>query len=162
MICRGDTALHAASGCGDTAVAEALIKAGADVSKGNRYRDDSRRSLFDALYVYAENAIVHSLLCRHGRTPAHEAARAGHLSCVKLLVENGANVNSRDDMCDPPKYCSKCGHDFSLVFATFIIPCSCSQSCLHLSSEQGHLEVSRFLVESRADVNSQDNECDPP
>ena len=57
MICRGDTALHAASGCGDTAVAEALIKAGADVSKGNRYRDDSRRSLFDALYVYAENAI---------------------------------------------------------------------------------------------------------
>ena len=36
--------MHAASECGDAAVAEALIKAGADVSKGGRYRDAEQSS----------------------------------------------------------------------------------------------------------------------
>ncbi|XP_008145793.2 ankyrin repeat domain-containing protein 53 [Eptesicus fuscus] len=48
---------------------------------------------------------------RNGSTPLHLAAREGLLSCVKVLVKNGANVHARDAIgCKPIDYCKIWNH----------------------------------------------------
>ena len=37
-----------------------------------------------------------SIFDRHGGTPIIYAAAHGHLSCIKFLLQNNANVNSQD------------------------------------------------------------------
>lgn len=48
---------------------------------------------------------------RNGSTPLHLAAREGLLSCVKVLVKNGADVHARDAIgCKPIDYCKIWNH----------------------------------------------------
>jgi serine/threonine-protein phosphatase 6 regulatory ankyrin repeat subunit A len=64
------------------------------------------------------------------RTALHIAAFSGHLACVKLLLEQGANVESRDFY---------------------------GMSPLHLASSQGHADCIGQLLSVGADANSVDN-----
>lgn len=58
-------------------------------------------ALFPALYSQTSN----------GSTPLHLAACKGLLSCVKVLVQNGANVHARDTVgCKPIDYCKIWNH----------------------------------------------------
>ncbi|MEM2677506.1 MAG: ankyrin repeat domain-containing protein, partial [Thermofilaceae archaeon] len=59
----------------------------------------------------------------------HKAAEEGDLQRVKKLVENGANVNAKDEYGSTP---------------------------LYLAVLNGHLELARFLVEKGANVNAKD------
>ena len=53
-----------------------------------------------------------------------------HLEAVKLLLENGADVNAKEE-----------GEDLT---------------ALHLASYEGHLEIVKLLLENGANVNAQD------
>ncbi|XP_007523758.2 ankyrin repeat domain-containing protein 53 [Erinaceus europaeus] len=56
-------------------------------------------------YLIKKGADV-NFLTNNGSTPLHLAAREGLLSCVKVLVQNGANVHAQDAMgCKPIDYC---------------------------------------------------------
>ena len=53
---------------------------------------------------------LHSQTC-NGSTPLHLAAREGLLSCVKVLVQKGANVHAQDARgCKPIDYCKIWNH----------------------------------------------------
>lgn len=63
----------------------------------------------------------------HGRSAVHFASKAGSVEVLKVLMEYGANLNSRAKSESLP---------------------------LHYSSNMGHIEVTRFLLEKGADVDS--------
>lgn len=65
-----------------------------------------------------------------GRTPLHWAARQGHTSTTKLLLDNGAEVDAVDN-----------------VRAT----------SLHLACMYGHQQVASLLIENGSDVNAANN-----
>ena len=74
------------------------------------------------------------------QTPLLWAAEGGyigrsHIEVVRLLVENGAEVNDRD------KY---------------------DRTPLHRAAGEGHIEVVRFLVENGAEVNYRDKNYQTP
>jgi len=55
------------------------------------------------------------------------ASQEGHIDCVQLLLESGAEVDTRNDKGATP---------------------------LHLAARNGHIEVVQFLIEHHADVNA--------
>jgi ankyrin repeat protein len=52
---------------------------------------------------------------RLGTTPLHIAAGHGHFDIVKILVENGANVNVKDLMGFTPLHSAIMGDHFAIV-----------------------------------------------
>ncbi|XP_037060208.1 ankyrin repeat domain-containing protein 53 [Peromyscus leucopus] len=61
-------------------------------------------------YLLKKGAAIDSKTC-HGSTPLHLAARNGLLGCMKILVQNGANVHAQDAMgCKPFDYCKLWNH----------------------------------------------------
>ena len=72
---------------------------------------------------------------KDGRTPLLLAAIAGELDVVKVLVDNGADVNARDNVGTMP-----------LMWAAFM----------------GELEVIKFLMDKGADVNAKDKDGRTP
>ena len=93
---------------------EALIKAGADVNKVNRWRvvvvDGAALARHRTKRSAARAAMAHvcsqygarvwtgldSMLCIDGRASIHWAAGQGHSSTVELLIANNADVNAQD------------------------------------------------------------------
>ncbi|XP_019503148.1 PREDICTED: ankyrin repeat domain-containing protein 53 [Hipposideros armiger] len=69
------------------------------------HRDNKTVVLPCIQYLLKHQAAVNTQTC-NGSTPLHLAARQGLLSCVKVLVKNGANVHALDAMgCKPIDYC---------------------------------------------------------
>ncbi|EFB22273.1 hypothetical protein PANDA_002876, partial [Ailuropoda melanoleuca] len=61
-------------------------------------------------YLLKRGAALNTQTC-NGSTPLHLAACKGLLSCVKVLVQNGANVHARDAVgCKPIDYCKIWNH----------------------------------------------------
>jgi hypothetical protein len=58
-------------------------------------------SLTDSIVCKCPNGVVYIpiLTIKQCDTPLHGAARNGHLSVVKYLVEHGANVGAKDVVC---------------------------------------------------------------
>mmetsp|Transcript_33904 Transcript_33904/g.64797 ORF Transcript_33904/g.64797 Transcript_33904/m.64797 type:complete len:179 (-) Transcript_33904:459-995(-) len=71
-----------------------------------------------------------------GYTPLHYAAREGQLECVNLLIERGANVDSK----------TRAG----------------GATALHRAAYMGHTEIIKSLLRSGADPNSQDSDGETP
>ncbi|MCK4935754.1 MAG: ankyrin repeat domain-containing protein [Elusimicrobiales bacterium] len=61
----------------------------------------------------------------YGFTPLHIACFKGHLEIVKLLLENGAAINAKDEKNPTP---------------------------LHVASIQGHTKIAKLLIENKADM----------
>ena len=71
-------------------------------------------------------------------TPLHAASVKGHLDVATLLLENGADPNSRDDLGGVPLHKVSQGGQLVMVESTF--------------------EIARLLVKSGADVSASDDE----
>jgi hypothetical protein len=66
-----------------------------------------------------------------GSTPLHLAAYNGHIEIARLLLQNGAEVNVRNNYGNTP---------------------------LHCSAYRGHVDILHLLVENGADLEEQDND----
>jgi len=67
--------------------------------------------------------------------PIHDAAKQGNVEEIKVLLDNGADVNAEAITGSTP---------------------------LHLAAEEGHESVVQVLLENGADLNIQDNDGDTP
>jgi ankyrin repeat protein/beta-lactamase regulating signal transducer with metallopeptidase domain len=106
------TALHAAARQGHVPVMQVLLKAGA------RPDAQSTSVMFSSLGGQTESS---------GDTPLMEAALAGHLAAVVLLLDNKASVDAKSDT---------------------------SGTALAAAARTGRLEVVRTLLDRGADVNA--------
>ena len=98
----GATALHWAAMSGDLELAEMLIVAGANV------RATTRLGTYTPLYLASQQGhgpVIQALITAgadlktgtpNGTTPLMVAAAAGEVAAVKVLIENGADVNGKD------------------------------------------------------------------
>jgi ankyrin repeat protein len=93
-----------------------------------------------------------------GWTALHLASSEGHLDIAKLLIDRGANVDSRNDEQETPlALASSFGH---LDIARFLIESGAAVSApdkegntpFHMAANKGHLDVTKFLLECGIDV----------
>lgn len=94
----------------------------------------------------AEGGDVNAKRGQFGNTLLHTAANEGHLETVKLLIENGANVNLRNNSGFVPL-----SHAISHPLPTPGGKGPCIR-CLTLK----HMEIAKLLIEQGADVNARD------
>ena len=115
-----DTPLHTVAAMGEEItmsvnIAKALINAGANLN--------------------AKLGQPNTLALGVGRTPLHQAASVNHIAMVKLLLENGASVNVKDDFDNSP---------------------------LHLAIHEGHGKLAKLLIESGAYIHSRNDNGNLP
>lgn len=92
------------------------------------------------------------------RTPLIEAAANGHLDVVRLLVENGADVNLKGEAWEGPlHFAAERGHveivQFLLDHGADIWLFKPHNTPLHSAARGGQLEVARILLAHGADIN---------
>lgn len=134
----GNTPLMLSLLRGNIGVARNLIKAGADLAIGEKFKWQ-RKPIHLAANIgdldLVREIVTRGRSCVHSAdamlfTPLHWAAVKGHLDVVKFLVESDAHVNVRDDRGRTP---------------------------LHRASDNDHLDVVSYLIEEGAAVNLPDS-----
>ncbi|XP_045739940.1 ankyrin repeat domain-containing protein 53 [Mirounga angustirostris] len=118
---KGFTAIHSAAQSGKLTCLQVLVeeyKFPVDLPTSNGqtplhlviHGDNKTMTLPCIHYLLKQGAALNTQTC-NGSTPLHLAACKGLLSCVKVLVQNGANVHARDAMgCKPIDYCKIWNH----------------------------------------------------
>jgi ankyrin repeat protein len=143
----GFTALHAAARQGNVPVMQLLLKAGA--------RPDAQTT---SLTFSSPGGSTES----SGDTPLMEAAFAGHLSAVLLLLDNKASIDARSDKSGTALAAAARTGRLEIVRtlldrgadvnATFR---RASTALLAATERQANVEVIRLLIDRGADVNAQ-------
>ena len=108
---RKDRKIVGAAGRGDTAQVERLIEKGVDVN--------------------TTMTVEHAGQTIEGVTALHVAAEQGHVDIVKLLIENGADLDAGVTSGQAP-----------------------GATALHMAAEQNRIEAARILIENGADLNA--------
>jgi hypothetical protein len=98
-----------------------------------------------------------------GYTALMWSSREGHLETTRLLVESGANVEATDTVLysTPKTRCFKCCAPLQFR-SIFVISVISGETALIHSTMKGHLETTRFLVESGANVEAKTNQYYTP
>jgi uncharacterized protein len=129
----GTTALHWATDLDNLAMAQALVRAGANVKAVNRY---GVTPMYSAA-VNGNAAMIELLLnagadpnvaLPEGETPLMTAARTGKAAAVRLLLARGATVNAVEKWKQ--------------------------QTALMWAAHEGNAEVAKILIEGGANVNA--------
>ena len=82
----------------------------------------------------------------------------GHLDITRFLVESKANLEAKDNLYYTPTisvFKSRAPLQFGSIF---LISAISGRTTIMLSSEKGHLDNTRFLVESGGNLEAKDNE----
>lgn len=165
---RGETSLHEAAapghwGADDSPrnqgkreVARMLIEDGAvyDICAAAALNDTDR---LEALMISDLNAA--RLIGVYGMTPLHWASRAGSLECVKLLLDRGADVDTRNDARRTPLQLAsergKAGAIRLLAGAGAELDTQDrkGRTPLHRATYEGHAEAAEALLAAGADSN---------
>ena len=99
----------------------------------------------------------------YGRSGLQMAAGSGHVDIVKVLIENGANVNILDfeDFSTVLYRAAYTGHaDIAKLLiqngAHVNATMRYRETALHYAAEEGHCDVAKVLLQNGADVNAVD------
>ncbi|KAL9614732.1 MAG: hypothetical protein Q9167_000801 [Letrouitia subvulpina] len=132
------TPLYAASKHKSSMAIEVLLENGADPNTasdeygGALYSASENNSLAALQLLLEAGANIHVSVTRHGKagcTPLQVAARQNHKDVVRMLIENGADVNNK---------------------------ASIDGSALYVASENGYIEIMQQLLDSGANLSARD------
>ncbi len=163
----GVSPLYLASLNGNAAVANALVAAGADVNAANPGGETplmtAARSGSASLVklLVSKGANVNAAERVRGQTALMWAVQENHLAVAHLLVEVGANVDARTTAVVPdgtsgrPEATSgDIGAHGPGIYRSRAVPSpSGGMTPLLFAAREGSLDMARFLIESRADIN---------
>ncbi|XP_029793422.1 ankyrin repeat domain-containing protein 53 [Suricata suricatta] len=113
---KGFTAIHFAAQSGKLACLQVLVeeyKFPVDLPTNNGQtplhlviHGDNKTMTLPCIHYLLQQGAALNTQTSNGSTPLHLAACRGLLNCVKVLVQNGADVHARDAMgCKPIDYC---------------------------------------------------------
>ncbi|XP_056136640.1 cyclin-dependent kinase 4 inhibitor B [Lampris incognitus] len=114
--------LTSAAAMGDAKRVEYLLQTGADVNGVNCFGRTALQvmmmgSASVARLLLARGADPNVTDMRTGTTPLHDAARAGFVDTVQILVHSLADPNARDNTdCRPVDLARQCGHSDVATF----------------------------------------------
>jgi ankyrin repeat protein len=175
---RGNTPLHLAAVGGRLEVACSLLQLKADVNALNnegltplqRASEGQRKGYLDIMRLlldYGANVNVHG---KRRNTPLHFAASEGYLEVSRMLLECKANTNALDDEGSTPLHQasqnSRSGDADIVQLVRLLLDNGADLHTrdnsgnipLHFAASKGHLEVTRILLELKADVDSLNSE----
>jgi ankyrin repeat protein len=137
----GVTPAQEAASCNHCEVLKALIEAGDDVNKANKFNGYTpahtavTRNSMLALKALVDAGADMNAVDKCGRTPAHFAANLGRSDTLKLLIDAGADASKAD----------KCG-----------------QTPAHFAANIGHSDTIKVLIDAGADMVKVDKDGKSP
>ena len=163
----GVSPLLLASLNGSAAVADALIVAGADVNAANPGGETplmtaARAGAADLVKLFvSKGANVNAAEKVRGQTALMWAVQENHLAVARLLVEVGAEINGRTAVAVPDGTTGRpeapsgdIGAHGPGIYRSRAVPSPAGgMTPLLFAAREGYLDMARFLLESRADVN---------
>ena len=85
------------------------------------------------------------LQSKMNKNPLHLAIEKGYINVVKLLIENGADVNSKSFSFQ---------NWLHFIPSIIMLQFPMNKTPLHIAIEKGNIEIIKLLIENSADVNS--------
>ena len=163
----GVSPLYLASLNGNAATAGVLIAAGADVNAANPGGETplmtaARAGSPDLVkFLVSKGANVNAAETVRGQTALMWAVQQNHLAVARLLVEVGATIDARTTAVVPDGTSGRpeapsgdIGAHGPGIYRSRAVPSpSGGMTPLLFAAREGHLDMARFLIESRADVN---------
>lgn len=146
-------ALHEAVRDGDTAAAERLIAAGADIEA----RDEAALTPLVASALAGHKEAVVLLIAKgadpHGRdgngfTALHAAAHAGHLDIVVLLIDLGVNINDQQNKVKITPLHAAAERDFREIAEVLLV----RGADVDLKAGTGHTPVVMATLKAHAEM----------
>ncbi|OAA76622.1 ankyrin [Akanthomyces lecanii RCEF 1005] len=176
-----NTPFHITTGQGSVGMVRFLLECTAKVSETNR---DSQLILFHASVTRGQSSVTRLLIEENdafgvnartddGLTPAHLAARAGHVDLIQMLIDQWADVSMTKISGKTPLHdAARFGH-VEILHADVVQLLLGSGTALtaktangltplHAAALQGHTEVVKLCLDSGAFIDTADVEGDTP
>jgi ankyrin repeat protein len=172
----GSTPLHFAVSKGHLEVTRMLLERKADVNSLNgegltplqRASEGPRKGYPDIMQLLLDHGANVNVHDNRRNTPLHFAASEGHLEIARMLLEHKADVNALGIEGSTPLHkasqgSQSCGGGLEMVQLVRLfldngadphVRDDNGSTPLHFAVSKGHLEVTRMLLELKADVNS--------
>ena len=179
----GDSALHLASIKGDSSIARILIEHGADVNVTSfGGRTPLMKSCFHGNHEVAEALISNGADVNQtdyqGMSGFLYSCSEGHAEIVQYLINNNANINCQNWKGETGLVLATKGNHYDVIKLLLSNNCDVNlatkpvlpiaddipsgSTALHIASRDGYVKVARDLVQSGANINSQDGSLMSP
>ena len=171
------TPLHLASEAGHDEVVKVLIAKKADI---NALDEDDRTPLHHAakkghvkvieaaIILLNKNPEVINVPDNQGYTPLHNAACKGHYNICELLLEKGANIETKDHYKRTPLHLASEAGQEEMVKVLIAKNANINaldedkRTPLHHAAKKGHVKVIEVLLDNGAKTDLKDNNGDTP